>query len=385
MPAVSKRLKQVVVFALSAALIYGFAGPLIVPTVDAPRDAFAVSAEQLGGVLSGQTLFAYGDSYVAGANAGDISKGFPALIADRGGATLETRAVGGTDMGTLVNVLSGGTQFPEFAWLPGSDGVVILKSVVNSVVKSANSEDAQMKTAFPVALRTALRILRAEEWRGETDPSVSYAGAWSAKDMTGTRGKTAMVSTVDGGAFEIVAPGGPIDLLLVGTPNDFGSDFAITVDGQPISAELESTKRIGTPTEAQQLVSVRVNADAGFKIAVVKTGSGFLGFDGYLIPAQNPPLIVVGKDATPSLAGLNINGADFNRTGENLEQFNRLLIGVTSEREFVDGGMVRTADPAFGWNPDGLYSEDLLHPNDIGHRAYAQAFARALTRPKQQP
>jgi hypothetical protein len=327
------------------------------------------------GPLPVLSMYAYGNSYVLASGATDPAHGFVALAGARLRATTDNNGTAGAVMGQVVGTAG---NAPGKSWAPGSQGLVILDAVLNSVINVTSRADAAEKVDFPSSLRTLLRMYRSRAWRPETDASVVRAGAWTTAAVTSARNGSAIKTVVPGEHLTITTSASEISLMLIGFPpsSGAGSPYSVRVNGVPRA----SGTTVGRTTERTTFhdVAVRITGLTGTSTVVLTKGAGAgeLYVDGYLETSSTPPEIVVVKDPIPTSAGLAVNGRDANRTAANLAAFDAMVDSVVAEQEFHDG-TVRVADPGARWNAATMYALDHVHPNNLGHSVLADVVAGA--------
>lgn len=319
-------------------------------------------------------LFTYGDSFVAGSGATVAARGFANLLPTRLRAASATNSgVGGTQMAqTLGDTLTTVTTLRR--------GLHVVNSGINSVINVAAADDAAEKVGFQAALKGVLRVLRGT-WLPGTDASITYTGTWTAKSTVKTRTGTPKFSSISGDKVTVTTTAAEISLMLLGfsTQSVGGGPFSVTVNGSAYTTEYSSTQAITSPVYQWSPLPVRiVNPNPGTTMTVVVTkGTGDLYFDGYVVKADAPPPVLVGRIIVPTQAGLNVNGASSNRTPENVAVFNGLIDAICSSAEFAADGLVKVVDPTPFFDNATMRASDNLHPNNIGHKVIAYAFERA--------
>jgi hypothetical protein len=318
--------------------------------------------------------YAYGDSFVVGSGATATGRGFANLLPTRLRSVSPTNAgVSGTQMAqTLGDVMTLITA--------NRRGLHVLNSGINSIINVAASDDAAEKIGFQVALKGCLRVLRGT-WLPGTDASIAYTGTWTAKTTVKTRTGNPKFSSVSGDKVTVTTTAAEISLMLLGfSPTSVGGGpFSVTVNGSAYTTEYSSTQASTSPVYQWSPLPVRiVNPSPGTTMTVVVTkGTGDLYFDGYVVKADSPAPVLVGRIVVPPQAGLNVNGASSNRTPENVAVFNGLIDAICSSAEFAADGLVKVVDPSPFFDNASMRAADSLHPNNIGHKVIAYAFERA--------
>lgn len=111
-------------------------------------------------------------------------------------------------------------------------------------------------------------------------------------------------------------------------------------------------------------------------------GSGYVVYNGYFLPALNPPSVIICKEASIGAASWALYGPAWNTGSDTvLATYHAGINAVLAE---FAGWPVSSVDlGGAGWNPaNDLSAVDLIHPNDFGTNHLAAAFvaaARALT------
>lgn len=329
--------------------------------------------------LEGVALYGYGDSYVAAAGASTAQKALLARFAQRAKTDSNgwhNLAVAGTSMSQNV-VLAASDATAK--WTPGSRGIVVLKAVINSIINVTSAQDPVEQVAFQHAVTDMLRIFRSSAWVPESDASCVYTGTWAPVSLSAANGGTIQKTSTIGDKVTVTTTAGEIALVLLAFPNAAGCNFTVKVNGTQVSTG--TTIAQGSPTAGgYNQITHRVSGLTGTStIELVNNGGATneLYFDGYLVKSATPPPVIVSKDATPTVAGLQVNGADTNRTAAGLAVYNGFIDTICGSAEFADG-LVFVADPSVGYNAATMENPSLRpHPSDQGHSVYADALVHA--------
>lgn len=298
-------------------------------------------------------------------------------VVNTASAPIVDRGVASTTMGQCLLEAAAGSN----VWTPGTKGVVLLKSVINSVINVTSAQDAAERAGFPNALRTLLCLFRSEQWIPESHASCVTAGTWTTATPSKINGGSILKTVAPGATVTITTTASEITLMLLGfrLADATGSPFSITVNGNPYTpAGALTTVGQVTPVNASAYhhQGVRVTGLSGTSTIVLTKGAGAgeLYFDGYLVASSTPPVVVVGKDVDLPAAGFAVNGVDSNRNAAGLAVYNGFVDSVCAE--FTDG-FVRVANPRPIWPGNGALQEN-VHPKDAGYAVYADAFVAAL-------
>lgn len=356
-----------------------------IPTLDSTGKVPAAQLPNLSTALrpvDTVPVTVYGDSYTTSTGASDAAHGFPTRFAKAVNATTTTlNGVSGTTLGQAVAKMVGDSNQSGGTWTVGTHGLVVVKSVINSIINITSANDAQEKIGFQNHLRTFLRIVRGSSWVPDTDASCVYTGTWTTPAVNKTNGGAAHKTSTNGDKVTITTTASEIAVMLLGFPGNVGSSFTVTVNGSAYSAEITNTGLTTTminDANAWFPISVRVAGLTGTSTVVVtNTSAADFYFDGYIIKSATPTPVIVCKDATPTTAGLQINGADTNRTAANLATFNGYIDTICGSAEFSDG-LVKVADPGPAYDNTTMESTTTRpHPNNIGHAVYSYAIQQA--------
>jgi len=337
--------------------------------------------------MEGNNLWGYGHSIVAGVGATQPDRCFISRLISQTLSKISANfGVSGQTMGQTANNMTGSaTGQTDKGWISGQSGLVILDSQINSVINVTSAQDAQEKIGFQTGLKTALRILRSDQWIAETDASCVYTGTWATANVVNVKGGTCKSTNVLGAKVTITVPPSEseICLMLVGFPGATNGNFSVTLNGSAYTPETTTCNNQTTVTSQWSIMSVRVSGLSNVSnntIVLTNQSSGKdLYFDGYITRNTRPPGIIVMKDAIPTTAGFAINGADTNRNLANLQIFNGYIDTICKSAEFNDGN-VQIADPNPYW--DNLMFMDGVHPNNWGHSVYAYSVKKAAERLK---
>lgn len=375
--------------------------------------------------VEGAPFYAIGDSYIlgTGATASNMVQRFGsrALV----GST-SNRGVNAQTMAATLNTAVGDSANPTFAWSFGANGLIVLKSVINSIINISAANDAQEQIAFPAALKTILRLFRSRQWLppsanvwaastayavnnqyyspespsqlrqvttaytsgatfGATDtadtailaPANTYTGTWayaSVPDTISTNTQKLTANTT--GSVTVTTTEATVYLSVLGFPNVTRA-FSVTVNGVAYATEITSTQ-IASTSVSWQIYLVPITGLLGTSTIVLTCGAGAdFYFNGVLNEAAVPPTVIVGRDAIPTQKGIAINGSDTNRTPAHVTLFNNFVTSVCAMPEFANSVVAADPQPLY----DNTVMESLTvppHPNNMGHAAYADSWQIAL-------
>lgn len=338
-------------------------------------------------------LYVYGDSIALGSNASSpTTRGWAKLLSNPNrlaSVAYSNLAVSSTTLAqTVANVMTTAAVSATT-----NRGLHIIHSAINSIINVTSANDAAEKVGYVTALKAALRILRGS-WLVATDSSISYTGTWATKAVAGTRSGSPRYSSTSGDKATITVNATEIAVMLLGFSTGAaapgGVPFTMTVNGSAYTPEVSTTVAQTAPSAgAFAPMSIRVvNPNPGSSMTVVITrGTAAADFfvDGYVIKNATPPMVFVCPIIMPiqgvaGVSGLSVNGADTNRTPDNVTNFNNLITRVVSSAEFQDG-MVQIVDISPGFVNASMRTTEAIHPNNIGHKVIAgnlEAAARAL-------
>lgn len=235
-----------------------------------------------------------------------------------------------------------------------------------------------------------VRLLRASSMVNETDGTIAYAGTWTANSGVGdfSSGSNKQ-TTVPGSTATITVTQPDIDLVLFATDDSAfgvtGSAFQVKVDGVLFTTGTTSNKMrkssstvYNAAAYTQLTVPVRGMGAGSHTIELMHTGAGgnALFFDGYLIPAATPPLIVLNKLAHYSSAALAALPAP--SSNAILDLYSQIAQDIA---DLFPDGRVMTFDPLedTAWDYTTMVTTyDNIHLNDVGAAHYARGIAKLL-------
>lgn len=232
---------------------------------------------------------------------------------------------------------------------------------------------------FRHALRTVISRHRANAVFEESDPSVSYAGAWRARAAEGPdcSGDGVMETTRDGASLVVALPGefpgGTVVLGFVASP-DGGARHAFELDGAPAGVldTRGATDQLGHRTgTVMRLPGLTPGAHR-----IACRVSGATAFD-YWQHERDPAPPVLVPLAYPIRHGRGYDGWPHPPGEDEVRALNDAIRAVAAEfgpRVVpVDTAAVLAGQPA-------LLAGDGIYPNDAGHAALARACAAAVER-----
>lgn len=324
---------------------------------------------------TGPDLYVYGHSWTTGYGLPDPAARYTRQVAEALGLRFtddvtHSRGTNGALAHQVLNRLYGGTTESAARWATGTDGVVLIEALLNSLRDQGAEPDA-LETSRQ-SLRTMLATLNAAERIEQDDPRITLSGTWatSAANQTGSGGTWTSTAT-DGDYAEWTATGG--EYVALRGYQDAGATATLrdVATGQDLLT-VDSSDRIDPEYGATIGFVVHVPASAaGHRVQLVRTGGGRLGLD-VVLPARPDPLkVILVKEPYVdwSASSVYTMGSD-----AVCDRFNGLIDEVAAE--FAN---VVVVDPQGSgrWNRDtDLQTSGVgagSHPNDVGSRHLREA------------
>jgi hypothetical protein len=315
-------------------------------------------------------LYIYGNSYTVAPAVGRATIGgeWPKRVQSRlRMGTLTNNGQSGAVMTQIAYNLNNNVDGanPTRKWVTGSKGLVIIEESINDCVTFGMSAKAQ--TAYGMALRTMIELMRASIRKDATDASITYTGVWSAG--TGYLVNSGKKTTAIGAKASFSVTGDAVTLYWMGDKDatayatadvKIGSTVLATIDTRNQMDPYNAPGTVGTGIGVNLCCTRITGMGAGaHTVDVVLTGSvtNPLYFDGYSVPGTQPPEIILLKEGL--ITNYNPNGSSAAR-----DAYNAIMETVAGEYPTF----VSTADPGAAWDSSCLYLNDGTgnHPNDKG-------------------
>lgn len=265
-------------------------------------------------------------------------------------------------------------------WTPGSKGIVLIQNTMNEL-GSSSAADATFRNMWKMGIMGEIALASSAQTKDFTQASLS-SGTWqkhnNAEAKKGMNGVTYFSSTASayvewtfsGTEVFFVAP-------ISKTAYAVGA-WNVTVDG---TTKISSTNTTGMKMDYTDAVTgVNENYTPGiWRITGLSNTSHTLRFNresgnafvnGIIIPAPNPPLIIIGKEPTRGGSAAAIYTANIGWYNSEIDNFVASFSNVYS------------VDLAVGWDNNtmvgSLDTGSNFHPNDIGHSLIADHFTRRI-------
>lgn len=325
-------------------------------------------------------MYAYGHSYVNGAEA-TSGNGWPSMIARTSRRTMNTRAVSSDVIQqTIVNRMFNGSG--ATAWTPGTRGTVLFDSMINDVRRNGTSGGSV--AAWRAALEAGVHLARAASVVHENDASFAYTGSWSNTGSTADLiGNICKFSTTPGNYWDLTFTGDAVTVLTLRLRASTGNGGETTITDTADSSTLAVVSHAGgmpsNYVQSWSVVPVHISGlgPGSHTIRGTHTGTGSQAvyIDGYLLPSDDPPDVLVVKDQELPQWTTGSNAAPWNQGSD--AAIAAYKTAVDEVAAMFGDGKVRAVE-VFGWNKATMVDADDVHPNDPGHFAYANAIASQL-------
>lgn len=359
--------------------------------------------------LAGWPTFLYGNSYsILAASYFTAGRHYSQLLAESlGGGAVTSYGIGNK---RILDVLSSlineapltGLVTPPVAgskW-PGTtarNGLVLLESLVNdfghypamnvtpAVPAALPSGNTLYKDSLAVQYRAALAIMSSES-RVENTAFTAESGTWTNTGSSYASGGNISYTSTNGAykEYSLTPPqSGPFagKVFLHGYALDPAagamSQVTISVDGTvqttrtPVGWEQYVGPGGANVNTACDVVAVTLPIDgAAHTVRVAQSGTGFAYVDFWSIPSANPNLIVI-PGAEHALAFTGWTAAQKGAYHANEKALTPAIKAVAAEFPNVVWATSNLT-------PAGLWSGDLIHPNDLGMSQRAAAIEDAL-------
>lgn len=315
-------------------------------------------------------LYVYGNSYTVAPAVGRATIGgeWPKRLQARlRMGALASNGQSGAVMGQIAynlnNNVDGAT--PSRKWVTGSKGLVIVEESINDCVTFGTSAKAQ--TAYGMALRTMIELMRASTRTDATDGAITYTGTWTTGTgyLVNSGKKTSTVT--DKASFSVT--GDAVTLYWMGDKDatayttadvKIGSTVIGTIDTRNQMDPYNAPGTVGTGIAANlcctRITGMGSGAHTVDVVLTASVGTPFY-FDGFSVPGTRPPQIILLKEGL--ITNYNPNGSSAAR-----DAYNAIMETVAGEYPTF----VSTADPQPTWDSSCLYLNDGTgnHPNDKG-------------------
>jgi lysophospholipase L1-like esterase len=328
-------------------------------------------------LVEGLPLYVYGNSYTVAPAVGRATLEWPQRLQKRlhMGALAsngQSGSVRGQIAYNLNNNVDGAT--PSRKWVTGSKGLVVIEESINDAVTFGLSAKAQ--TAYGMALRVMIELMRAATRKDATDAAITYTGTWTtgttylvnSGKKTSTVGDKASFS-VTGDAVTVYFMGNKDATSYATADVKIGSTVIGTIDTRNQMDPYNAPGTVGTGI-ASNLCCTRITGmgSGAHTVDVVLTASVGtpMYFDGFSVPGTKPPEIILLKEGL--ITNYNPNGSSDAR-----DAYNAIMETVAAEYPTF----VSTADPGVAWDSSCLYMGDGTgnHPNDKGMAVLTDAVA----------
>lgn len=273
----------------------------------------------------------------------------------------------------------------EAPWLCPQQLVVLM----NGHLEVAIAGPERTPDLYPGVLRTVLRRFRAAALYHDTHPSVRIMGGQQRFEGVTRNSGSGHVQLDEGATVDIEVPEtypGGLAIDVGGTYyEDAAADVIVTLDGERIGT-LEGTKlapaTVGDPNPDLSPWSYRIDGSllspGKHKIRLEYVNvKGWGSFNYWQIEAIQPPLILLPE--APRMPGVWDTAPV--KSNFNVSEDDRLMIDALQRsvaREFDDGNVIYVPLQDL-MDPDAeLYTEDLLHPNALGHDLIAERMYDAV-------
>lgn len=328
-------------------------------------------------LVEGLPLYVYGNSYTVAPAVGRATIEWPKRLQTRlHMGALASNGQSGAVMGQIAynlnNNVDGAT--PSRKWVTGSKGLVIIEESINDAVTFGTSAKAQ--TAYGMALRTMIELMRASIRTDATDAAITYTGTWSTGTgyLVNSGKKTSSVGakasfSVTGDAVTLYWMGDKDATAYATADVKIGSTVIGTIDTRNQMDPYNAPGTVGTGIGVNLCCTRITGMGAGaHTVDVVLTASvtNSLYFDGFSVPGTKPPEIILLKEGL--ISNYNPNGSSAAR-----DAYNAIMETVAGEYPTF----VSTADPGVAWDASCLYMGDGTgnHPNDKGMGVLTDALA----------
>lgn len=326
-------------------------------------------------------LYIYGNSYTQPPAVGRATVEWPKRLQARlHMGALTNSGQSGSVMGqvayNLNNNVDGAT--PSRKWVTGSKGVVVVEESINDCVTFGTSAKAQ--TAYGMALRTMVELMRATTRKDATDVAITYTGTWTTGTgyLVNSGKKTSSVTSK--GSFSVT--GDAVTLYWMGDKDatsyttcdvKVGSTVVGTIDTRnqmdPYNAPGTVGTGIGVNLCCTRITGLGAGAHTIDVILTAAVGGASFYFDGFSVPGTKPPQIIFLKEGV--ISNYNPNGSDAARVA-----YNTIMDTVAAEYPTF----VSVADPGAAWDTSCLFMGDGTgnHPNDKGAGVLTDAVATRI-------
>lgn len=322
-------------------------------------------------------LYVYGNSYTQPPAVGRATIEWPVRLQNRlRMGALANRGHSGSVMGQIAYNLNNNVDgaAPSRKWVTGSKGLVVVEESINDCVTFGSSAKAQ--TAYGMALRTMVELMRATTRKDATDVAITYTGTWStgtgylvnSGKKTSTVGDKASFS-VTGDAVTLYWMGDKDATAYATADVKIGSTVIGTIDTRNQMDPYNAPGTVGTGIGVNLCCTRITGMGAGaHTVDVVLTASvtNPFYFDGFSVPGTKPPQIVFLKEGV--ISNYSPNGSDAARVA-----YNTIMDTVAAEYPTF----VSVADPGAAWDTSCLFMGDGTgnHPNDKGMAVLTDAVA----------
>jgi hypothetical protein len=331
-------------------------------------------------LVEGIPLYVYGNSYTVAPAVGRATTEWPKRLQSRlDMGALASNGHSGAVMGQIAynlnNNVDGAT--PSRKWTTGSKGLVIVEESINDTVTFGTSAKAQ--TAYGMALRTMVELMRATIRKDATDVAITYTGTWSTGTtyLVNSGKKTSAVGakasfSVTGDAVTLYWMGDK-DATAYATPDvKIGRTVIGTIDTRNQMDPYNAPGTVGTGIGVNLCCTRITGMGAGaHTVDVILTASvtNPLYFDGFSVPGTKPPQIIFLKEGL--ISNYNPNGSSAAR-----DAYNSIMDTVAAEYP----SFVSVADPGASWDASCLYMGDGTgnHPNDKGYTVQTDTLAAKI-------
>jgi hypothetical protein len=349
-----------------------------------PASGLPAEPEPGGGAI-GANLEGRGHSFMAGSNATTAAnRYFNITYTALSSASPTNNGVGGSKG---VHVYSAALPGNSKARTPGASGLILWDCVINEIITTQFSADAQHQRRMAASLRSFLRLMRASAVTAYTDGSVTFTGAsWVTQgglNYDGINTLSTKKATTNGDKVEIAGyTGTSINIGFLDFEST-GPIFTVGVGGV-VYGTYDRTAGYGLTSLYSESLVTCSGMPAGSKtVEVILTGGTQpLYFTRYCTPDTTPPSVLLIKGTPENVyntAGGNYTAGQGDAT---LAAMNASVDTIAAESEFGGSRETRTCDPGVGWNTATMIDVDTIHPNNTGHAHYGSVVtAEALLFP----